>query len=142
MTTARSLLDRLTAELGDAARWTSSKGADALTWTTTGFDLLWREAGSDTELRRTWTERKGQGPRPLVLLSPSPDESRVRVCGPQHPRPIRELPFEPVLNLLQDAAERHFNEAGQTLARELMRLEEAAIPGLRVKELLTPHFVR
>ena len=66
----------------------------------------------------------------------------MRVCGPQHPRPIRELLFEPVLNLLQDAAERHFNEAGQTLARELMRLEEAAIPGLRVKELLTPHFVR
>ncbi len=142
MTTARSLLDRLAAELGDAARWTSSKGADALTWTTTGFDLLWREAGSDTELRRTWTERKGQGPRPLVLLSPSSDTSKARVCGPQHPRPIRELPFEPVLNLLQDAAERHFNEAGQTLARELMRLEEAAIPGLRVKELLTPHFVR
>ncbi len=142
MTTTQSLLHRLTAEFGDGVRRTSSDDVSALTWSTTGFDLLWREAGSDTELRRTWTERKGQGPRPLVLLSPSPDGSRVRVCGPQHPRPIRELPFEPVLNLLQGAAERHFNEAGQTLARELMRLEEAAIPGLRVKELLTPHFVR
>ena len=142
MTTTRSLLDLLTAEFGDAARRTSSDDADASHWLTTGYDLLWRESGSDTALRRTWTERKGQRPRPLVLLSPSSDRSKVRVCGPQHPRPIRELPFEPMLNLLQEAAGLHFNEAGQTLAREFIRLEEAAIPGLRVKELLTPHFVR
>ena len=142
VTTTQSLLDRLTAEFGDGAPRAPSDDAGALTWSTTGFDLLWRESGSDTELRRAWNQRKGQGPRPLVLLSPLSDTSKVRVCGPQHPRPIRELPFDPVLNLLQDAAGRHFNEAGQTLARELIRLEEAAIPGLRVKELLTPHFVR
>ncbi|MXZ01093.1 hypothetical protein F4Y93_10760 [Candidatus Poribacteria bacterium] len=142
MTTSQSLLDRLNVEFGDGARRTSSDDAGVLAWSTTGFDLLWREAGTDTALRRAWNKRKGQKAKPLVLLSPSLDGSRVRVCGPQHDRPIRELAVEPVLNLLQDVAGRHFNEAGQTLAREFIRLEEAAIPGLRVKEFLTPHFVR
>lgn len=142
MTTTESLLDRLTAEFGDGARLTSPYDAGAWTWSTSGYDLLWRETGSDTALRGAWNDHKGRGPRPLVLLTPSSDQSKVRVCGPQHPRPIRELPFEPVLNLLRDAVELHFNEAAQTLAREFIRLEEAAIPGLRVKELLTPHFVQ
>jgi hypothetical protein len=135
-------LDRLTVDFGEGARRASPVDAGALAWSTSGYDLLWREAGSDTALRGTWNDQKGRGPRPLVLLSPSSDPSKVRVCGPQHPRPIRELPFEPVLNVLREAAELHFNEAGQTLAREFIRFEEAAIPGLRLKELLTPHFVR
>ena len=33
-------------------------------------------------------------------------------------------------------------EAASFLAREFSRLEEAVVPGLRVKDLLTPHFVR
>jgi len=135
-------LDRLTSELGEGTPRTSADDAGVLTWSTTGFDLLWREAGTDTALRRAWNKQKGQMGKPLVMLSPSSDGSKVRVCGPHHDRPIRELPFEPVLNLLRESAGRHFNEAGQTLAREFIRLEEAAIPGLRVKELLTPHFVR
>ena len=133
---------RVTAIFAGGSAWAAPDEAESTTWSTTGFDLVWRETGSDTALRGAWNDRKGRGPKPLVLLTPSTDGSKVRVCGPQHPRPIRELPFEPVLNLLQDAAELHFNEAGQTLAREFIRLEEAAIPGLRVKELLTPHFVR
>ncbi|MYE06229.1 MAG: hypothetical protein F4Y04_03235, partial [Chloroflexi bacterium] len=132
----------MTAELGEGTPRISPDDAGVLTWSTTGFDLLWREAGTDTALRRAWNKQKGQMGKPLVLLSPSSDVSKVRVCGPHHDRPIRELPFEPVLNLLRESAGRHFNEAGQTLAREFIRLEEAAIPGLRPKELLTPHFVR
>ena len=30
----------------------------------------------------------------------------------------------------------------RSLAREFSRLEEAVVPGLRVKNLLTPHFMR
>ena len=41
-----------------------------------------------------------------------------------------------------EARAQHFNDAGRNLVREFIRLEEAAIPGLRVKELLTPHFVK
>ena len=33
-------------------------------------------------------------------------------------------------------------EAASFLAREFSRLEEAVVPGLRVKDLLTPHFMR
>ena len=67
---------------------------------------------------------------------------RVRVCGPQHPRLVRELPANRVLALLERASSLHFNEAASVLAREFIRIEESALPGLRVKELLTPHFVR
>ena len=93
-------------------------------------------------LRRTWEARKGLGARPLVLLAPAEDNSRVRVCGPQHARPVRELPADRVLALLEHAAPLHFNEAASMLTREFIRLEESTLPGLRVKELLTPHFVR
>ena len=78
----------------------------------------------------------------MVLLAPAEYESRVRVCGPQHAQPVRLLPANRVLALLERAASLHFNEAASMLAREFIRLEESALPGLRVKELLTPHFVR
>ena len=93
-------------------------------------------------LRRAWDERKGQGIRPVILLSPADDDARVRVCGPQHARPVRELPTTRVLALLEDAADLPFIEAASMLGREFMRLEDSALPGLRVKELLTAHFVR
>ena len=137
-----SLASRLTGLFGEAAAW-SGPGEDAATaWSTCGFDLLWHEGGTDSVLRRVWAARKGHGVQPLVLLAAADDESRVRVCGPQHPRPIRELPAKRVLALLGSASSLHFNEAASTLAREFIRIEESALPGLRVKELLTPHFVR
>lgn len=142
MTNAEALRDRLTAEFGDGARWTSSDGAEALAWTLDGFDLLWRGGGTETQLRNSWNERKDRGPRPLVLLAPMSDAAKCRVCGPQQPRPIHQLPIAPVLHVLRETAALHFNEAAQTLSREFARLEGAAVPGLRVKELLTPHFVR
>ena len=133
-----SLASRLTGLFGEAAAW-SGPGEDAATaWSTGGFDLLWHEGGTDSVLRRVWETRKGHGVQPLVLLAAADDESRVRVCGPQHPRPIRELPAKRVLALLGSASSLHFNEAASTLAREFIRIEESALPGLRVKELLTP----
>ena len=142
MTNAEALRDRLTTEFGDGARWMSADGADALAWTLDGFDLLWRGGGTETQLRNSWNERKDRGPRPLVLLAPMSDAAKCRVCGPQQPRPIHQLPIAPVLHVLRETAALHFNEAAQTLSREFARLEDAAVPGLRVKELLTPHFVR
>ncbi len=142
MTFDEALRDRLTTEFGDGARRTTSDGAAALAWRLGEFDLLWHSAASDTALRQTWGERKNRGPRPLVLVAPMSDPAKIRVCGPQHPQPIRELPIEPLLRILREAAALHFNEAAQTLSGGFDRLERAALPGLRVKELLTPHFVR
>ena len=137
-----SLTSPLTDLFGEGTAW-SGPGEDAATaWSTGGFDLLWHRGGTDSVLRRAWEARKGLGARPVILLSAAEDDARVRVCGPQHPRPIRELPTKRVLALLERASSLHFNEAASVLAREFIRIEESALPGLRVKELLTPHFVR
>ena len=133
---------RLTSLFGDGAPWSTADAVAATAWITPAFDLLWHEGGRDTALRRAWDARKGLGARPLVLLAPADDDSRVRVCGPQHAKPIRVLPADRVLALLERAKDLHFNEATSMLTREFIRLEESALPGLRVKELLTPHFVR
>lgn len=68
------------------------------------FDLLSHEGGRGTVLRRAWEARKGLGVRPAVLLAPAEDAARARVCGPQHSRPVRELPVDRVLALLERAA--------------------------------------
>jgi len=47
-----------------------------------------------------------------------------------------------VLDLLEKTLEMAAREAASFLAREFSRLEEAVVPGLRVKDLLTPHFLR
>lgn len=135
-------LPRLTSLFGEGAAWSTADAGAATAWKTPAFDLLWHEGGRDALLRRAWEARKGLGARPLVLLAPADDASRVEVCGPQHAKPIRVLPTDRVLALLERAAPLHFNEAASMLTREFIRLEESALPGLRVKELLTPHFVR
>ena len=127
---------------GDATAWNSPGGETATVWATSAFDLVLHAGGTDAVLRRIWEARKGRGARPVVMLSPAEDESRVRVCGPQHARPIRELTDDRVLALLERSSALHFNEAASMLAREFIRIEDSALPGLRVKELLTPHFVR
>ena len=137
-----SLASPLTDLFGEGSAWSGSGEDAAIAWATGGFDILWHEGGTDAVLRRAWEERRGHGARPLVSLAPAEDDARVRVCGPQHPRPVRELPVKRVLALLDQASSLHFNEAASVLAREFIRIEESALPGLRVKELLTPHFVR
>ena len=64
------------------------------------------------------------------------------VAGPQDARPVRELLSARVLDLLEASRNLATREAASLLAREFSRLEEAVVPGLRVKDLLTPHFLR
>lgn len=76
------------------------------------------------------------------MLAPSDDASTVRGVGPQDARPVRELPAGRVLDLLEASHGRKAREAAAFLTREFIHLEEAVVPGLRVKDLLTQHFVR
>ena len=78
----------------------------------------------------------------MVLLAPSGDESKVCVAGPQDARPVRELPAGRILDLLEASRNIAAREAATFRAREFGGLEEAVVPGLRVKDLLTPHFLR
>ena len=87
--------------------------------------------------------RPGRAARPMrwsCWLQPT-TRPRVLVVGPQDSRPVRELPASHVLDLLNASRGSAAREAASFLAREFSRLEESVIPGLRVKDLLTPHFV-
>ena len=141
--TASQTSARLEATFGLGRDWTSQAGQSATVWETPAYHLLWfDDAASDLELRRLWEARKGRQAYPVVLLAPSDDVNKVRVAGPQDARPVRELPVSRVLDLLETSRSLAAREAASFLAREFSRLEEAVVPGLRVKDLLTPHFMR
>ena len=134
---------RLEAAFGLGHSWTSQAGAQATVWETPSYHLLWADgAASDVDLRRLWEARKGHQPYPVVLLAPAADDNEVRVAGPQDSRPLRELSASRVLDLLEASRNMAAREAASFLAREFSRLEEAVVPGLRVKDFLTPHFLR
>ena len=114
-----------------------------MAWETPVFDLLWCDGlASDAELRRLWEGRRGRQAHLVVLLASADDESRLKVLGPQQAWPVRELPRERIVDLLQQARSMAVREAAAFLTGEFQRLEEAVVPGLRVKDLLTPHFLR
>ena len=141
--TANQTSARLEATFGLGREWTSQAGQSAAVWETPAYHLLWfDDAASDVELRRLWEARKGRQAYPVVLLARSDDVNKVRVAGPQDARPVRELPVSRVLDLLETSRSLAAREAASFLAREFSRLEEAVVPGLRVKDLLTPHFMR
>ena len=141
--TASQTFARLEATFGLGRDWTSQAGQSATVWETPAYHLLWLDdAASDVELRRLWEARKGRQAYPVVLLAPSGDVNKLRVAGPQDARPVRELPVSQVLHLLETSRSLAAREAASFLAREFGRLEEAVVPGLRVKDLLTPHFMR
>ena len=134
---------RLEAVFGPGRSWTSQTGASATAWETPAFHLLWFDGtASEAELRRLWEARKGRQAYPVVLLTPADDDSNIRVAGPQDARPIRELPVGRVLDLLEASRGLAAREAASLLTREFSRLEDAVVPGLRVKDLLTPYFLR
>ena len=141
--TANQTSARLEATFGLGRGWTSQAGQSATVWETPAYHLVWfDDAASDVELRRLWEARKGRQAYPVVLLAPSEDVHKVQVAGPQDARPVRELPAGRALDLLEASRSMAAREAASFLAREFSRLEEAVVPGLRVKDLLTPHFMR
>ena len=134
---------RLEAVFGAGRNWALQEGSPATVWETPAYHLLWFDGtASEAELRRLWEARKGRQAYPVVLLSPADDASYIRVAGPQDARPIRELPVGRVLDLLEASRRLAAREAASLLTREFSRLEDAVVPGLRVKDLLTPYFLR
>ena len=114
-----------------------------MAWETSAYHLLWADGqAGEAELRRLWGARKGRQAYAVVVLAPADDPSKLRVAGPQDARLVRELPAGRVLDLLETARSLSAREAASLLSREFSRLEEVVVPGLRVKDLLTPHFLR
>ena len=146
MTSSRvdSTLIRIETAFGTGREWKpQSGGPTAVAWETSAYHLLWcASSTSDVEIRRMWDARKGRQAYPVVLLASSDDDSTFRVAGPQDARPVRVLPAGRVIDLLTVSRDMAQREAASSLAREFGRLEESVVPGVRVKDLLTPHFLR
>ena len=147
MTTQPStpVLDQLGVTFGAGITWAPEGSSKSGTfWESQAYILLWwpHQSDTDTQLSQVWQTRKGRQPLPVVLLAPANDSDAIRVVGPQENRPVRQLAADRVVQLLADSRDKRTREAASFLSREFARLEEAVVPGINVKDLLTPHFVR
>ena len=147
MTTQPSspVLDQLGVTFGAGITWAPEGSSKSGTfWESQAYILLWwpHESDTDTQLSQVWQTRKGKQPLPVVLLAPANDSDAIRVVGPQENRPVRQLAADRVVQLLVDSRDKTTREAASFLSREFARIEEAVVPGINVKDLLTPHFVR
>lgn len=130
------------AHFGEGRGWTAQPGLSATVWETPAYQLLWADGGSETDLRRLWEARQGRRGWVVILLSATDHPDKVRVVGPQSAHPVRVIPAEIVWNLLRRSRDYAPREAAALFASEFVRIEESVVPGIRVKDLLTPHFVR
>ena len=121
---------------------TSQAGQSATVWKTSAYHIPgFDDAASDVELRRVWEARKGRQAYPVVLPARADDVSKLLVAGPQDGQPVRKLPVGRILDLLDTSRSLAARKAASFLAREFSCLEEAVVPGLRVNDLLTSHFM-
>ena len=140
---ANQIISRVEATFANGVPWTSLSNVSATAWELPAYHLIWSdEVSSEVEIRRLWEDRKGRQAFSVILLAAAQNVDNVRVAGPQDARPVRELPAGRVLDLLHAASEMAPRQAASFLAREFSRLEDAVVPGLKVKDLLTPYFAR
>lgn len=135
-----SVLPELHARFGPGSSWKPDQLPAATAWPLQQFDLVWAsEARQDSQIRALWRARSAGGAKPVVVLAPG--SGKVRVLGPQDPQaPIRSLPLEPLLRLLEEAQPLARRQAASLLAAEFLRLDESGIPGVGIHGLLTRHF--
>lgn len=143
-TTQSSLLPRLTDNFGQPATWKSKTGAECSLWTTNlPFEIIApHDGGNDVHIRRTLEDRRHLRTVPVILLADSDDPTKTRVVGPHEPYIVRKLNTTSVLNLIDHARQLNTRPAAAFLEREFLRLYKSVLPGIRVKDLLTPHYIR
>ena len=136
------VVQEIESHFGEGRGWTAQPDLTATLWETPAYQLLWAEGGDEAHLRRIWGARQGRQGWVVVLLSATDYPDRVRVVGPQSALSVRELPTEVVLSLLRRSRDSMPRDAAALFTGEFGRIEESVVPGIRVKDLLTPHFVR
>lgn len=126
---------------GPGRAWTDG-GLPAIAWVTEPYHILWSDSKHRTKLQKLWNARHKHTANPVILLAASEVASKVLVIGPRNTKHIRDLAAERVLNLLTNAQSYSARKVASYLEGEFARMEEAVVPGLHVKDLLTPYFVR
>lgn len=106
-----------------------------------GIEVASTRPAAERTLRKIWRERRGPGATPLLLVAD--DASRpgclaalgtVDAAGP-----LRSVDAGALNDVLIRLAGRPRLEAVRELAAELDRLDQAGIPGLKLRDLLTIH---
>ena len=138
-----NLIPRLTASLGNSTNWQSKTGDACHLWLAPSFEVIAPKNGArDSRLRQILEDRKHLRAATVILITESDTNDRVRVLGPQAPFVPHDLDSTSVHNVIETARNFSARQAASFLEREFRRLAESVLPGIRVKELLTPHYLR
>lgn len=108
-----------------------------------GVEVATTSITAEIALRKAWRDRRGGGATPLLLLADDPDrEGSVLALGVIDANgPIRSVEAGALLDVLERVSSKPRLEAVRELAAELERLDQAGIPGLKLRDLLTLHTV-
>jgi hypothetical protein len=106
-----------------------------------GVEVAATDRSEDRWLRRAWRDRHGGGATPLLLVADEPGRAGcVRALGLTDPAaPIRTVDVAALADTLRRLSPMPRLVAVRELAGALDRLDQAGIPGLRLRELLTLH---
>jgi hypothetical protein len=105
-----------------------------------GIEVATAGLQAEAGLRRTWRERH-RGAAPLLLLADeSAGDGTIVVLGPvDGAGALRRVDSQALERLLRRISSMPRLEAVRELAGDLERLDQAGIPGLRLRDLLTMH---
>ncbi len=106
-----------------------------------GIEVIATRWDGEPTLRRSWRDRQGGGAVPLLLLVDNPERGgSVYALGPlDSAGPLRSVDSASLSQVLQRIASLPRLDAVRELAAELDRLDQAGIPGLKLRQLLTTH---
>ena len=96
---------------------------------------------TESALRKTWRDRQSGGATPLLLLSDDPSRSgSVLALGVVDANgPVRSIEVAALTEVIGRISPKPRLEATRELAAELERLDQAGVPGLKLRDLLTVH---
>ncbi|MFA5786485.1 MAG: hypothetical protein WDA71_05805 [Actinomycetota bacterium] len=109
-------------------------------WRYEGLEIAIHPAEApDRRLREVWRARQAGAATPLLLIAPRPG-GKIAVLGPTDPTaPVREVSPTLLAEVLLRLEGKGRRDAAATLTAELERIDEAGIPGIVVRGLLTRH---
>lgn len=106
-----------------------------------GIEVAATGATTESKLRKIWRERQSGGATPLLLLADDPSRSgSVLAIGVVDANgPTRSIEVAALAEAVGRISSKPRLEATRELAAELERLDQAGIPGLKLRDLLTVH---
>jgi len=95
----------------------------------------------ESAFRKAWRDRKGGGATPLLLIADDPTRAgSLFVLGVVDANgPLRSVESAALAEVLERISPKPRLEAIRELSAELERLDQAGIPGLKLRDLLTMH---